>query len=156
MKTVAFTNHKEHAVHIGNKMVMPGDTREVEATLLPDYEPPEQAAAKPNMPLAEQLSEGKASDARAAIATLSDDDLQALADLEMNKKNQRSSVIEAIAKEQFKRAQLDGIDADTHEFEKSLRTQSDDMLHELAELHRDDEALLSLINAEIAKREADE
>ena len=39
MKLRPYTNTQKHAMHIGTKTIWPGDTREVDETLHPDYEP---------------------------------------------------------------------------------------------------------------------
>lgn len=102
MKLIPYHNAGRHAVHIGSKAIPPGETREVDATLVPGYRAaPVEADAPPPVTA---LLDGSAKDIVGALADLSDADLATLADVEAEGKS-RKTVLEAITAIQLGRAQ---------------------------------------------------
>ncbi|NDP59571.1 MAG: hypothetical protein GZ090_09460 [Oxalobacteraceae bacterium] len=103
MNKVSYTNETRNFQHIGGVTVPPGETRDVDPSLLPDYQPevPEQADAQGD-PIAELL-ENNVKTVSAELANLSDDDLSHAALLEQDGQN-RKSLIEAMSVETLRRA----------------------------------------------------
>jgi hypothetical protein len=153
MKMVPFTNNKDHVMHIGNKSISPGDTREVDATLHPDYKPAPAAQPEPVDKIAD-LQALPLKELKPQLTELDDTDLAALDVMEQSQKKPRSSLISLIAEIQLNRAQDDDAIAssDMERFAQQLETHDDAMLDELAKLHADDEQHLALITAEQERR----
>jgi hypothetical protein len=148
MKMMPFTNTKDHAVHIGNKTIMPNSTREVEATLHPDYKPPKKVA-EPAVDIVAEIQAKKASEIPAELPNLDDAQLIALYQLEEESEKSRKTVKDAIAKLQLERAAASSV---MEQFADGLSNEDDATLAELAELHKDNEQLLALVQAEQEKR----
>lgn len=65
MKMVPCTNSTKKIMHVGSKTIWPGDTRDVEETLHPDYEPAATVVPEPGFT---QLQIAIASNVKDAIA----------------------------------------------------------------------------------------
>lgn len=103
---VPYTNETTKFMHVGGVTIPPGATRDVDASLLPGPKPQAEEPAKPVMPDAiAELLKKKVGDVTAALAGLSDDDLAKAGEQEQAGRN-RKSVVEAIAAEQLRRAQV--------------------------------------------------
>lgn len=107
MKLVPYTNNKPYNQHIGGRVIRPGETRMVDASLVPNATPEEaaQAPEAPN-PLAE-LVKKKVKDVTAALPTLSDaelDDVLRLDAADAPDGQARKGVAEAVAAEKLARA----------------------------------------------------
>lgn len=103
---VPYTNETTKFQHIGGTTIPPGETRDVDPSLLPG---PKAAAAKldsapPADPIVELLKK-KVADVVESLAKLSNDDLAKAAALEQDGQN-RKSLIEAMSAENLRRAQL--------------------------------------------------
>ena len=93
---IPFHNETDKFVHIGGVTIPPFDTRDVEATLHPDYKAPKAEEEKaPDNPLAALLNE-TVKDILPKLPEMDMEQLTALEALEQEGKN-RSSLIEAIA-----------------------------------------------------------
>lgn len=103
MKTEHFTNETKNFMHVGGVTIPPGETREVDATLLPGHE---QEEVLPNGipldPLA-QLMAGSVATITAALPTLSDADLAHVTELE-EAGVARKSMLAALSAENLARA----------------------------------------------------
>lgn len=110
MKTVPFTNPHSHAVHVGNALVLPGDTRMVREDLLPGYRAPAATAAPPPDHSAQvlKLLDLPVKQLAAALADpahgVTDADLDAIEQAEVDGKT-RKSALAAIAGERLRRAE---------------------------------------------------
>jgi len=105
MPLIAFTNTKEHTIYVGNKSIKPGETREVEETLSPNFKTQKPAPAAPENPLAELLT-GNVKSVLDALEDLSDADLVVLQELEDHADNPRKGVLEGLLTETLRRADL--------------------------------------------------
>jgi len=96
-----WTNTGETPVHIGGKLIGPGETRDVEETLIPDYAP---AAREPDLsdPVLEILDH-KVAEIAGILPQLSDEELRQVEQAEQDGKT-RKGVMEAIAEEWLRRA----------------------------------------------------
>ena len=105
MALIAYTNTGKTSVHIGNKTIRPGDTREVDETLVSGYKSPtaKQAPVEGELDL---LLKGSVKDVLAGLEALSDHDLDALEALENAAKPPRKGVLEGALKEMLRRADL--------------------------------------------------
>lgn len=99
---IAYTNTKPHPVHIGSKIIMPNETREVDSTLVPDYQAPEPAVAAATDDVA-VLLEKPVKEILPELTTLTDSALHALEAAEKGGKG-RKGLLEAIATELLARA----------------------------------------------------
>jgi len=109
MNEIAYHNDKDHAVHIGNKTIMPGATRMVDESMLPNaHEQP-----KTETPESEPtLIDGTVPEITAGLPGLSDEELAQL-EADEEEGNTRKGVMKAIAEEKLARAdanQTDGND----------------------------------------------
>lgn len=105
MNKVPYTNETDKFQHVGGLTIPPGETREVDPTMLPSYKP--ESARKEEAqsdPIADLLKK-KVADVSAALPGLSDEDLATAEALEQDGQN-RKSLIEAIAAENLRRADL--------------------------------------------------
>lgn len=96
MRKVAFTNTTASFAHVGGVMIPPGDTRDVDARLVPGYQA-EAAGAEPVVPadpLALVLA-GKVAEVVAGLEALDDDELDRLMVLEAESDRPRKGVLEA-------------------------------------------------------------
>ncbi|TCS35791.1 hypothetical protein EDC30_10990 [Paucimonas lemoignei] len=102
--SVPYTNETKNFQHIGAVTVPPGETRDVDPTLLAGYQPDAELQSETVQldPVAELLKES-VSAVTAKLAELSDDDLAKISTLETEGKN-RKSLVEAIAAETLRRA----------------------------------------------------
>lgn len=106
MSKVWYTNETNKFLHIGSVTIPPNETREVDESLLPGQKPKAEEAKTPVPPDAiAELLKKKVADVVAALHELSDDDLTKAAEQEQAGQN-RKSVVEAIAAEQLRRAQV--------------------------------------------------
>lgn len=107
MKTVHHTNDTQNFMHVGGVTIPPGETRAVDAALLPDYEPEDDAGngqAVPDDPLVLLLAASVAT-ITAALPDLSDADLVRAGELEAAGVN-RKSLMSALSVEQLRRVAL--------------------------------------------------
>ena len=110
---VPYHNNKDHVVTIGTKSIRPGDTRMVDADLIPEHmlKDEHKRAAKPAEPEAaptDTLIDKNVGEIKAALAGLSDDELDQLETAELAG-NTRKGALEAIAAERLHRAEA-GVD----------------------------------------------
>lgn len=103
MKTEHYTNETKNFMHIGGVTIPPGETREVDATLLPGHAPDDGMA--PDVPLdpLAQLMAGSVAVITAALPTLSDADLAHVTELE-EAGVARKSMLAALSAENLARA----------------------------------------------------
>ncbi len=97
------TNNTNQIQHIGTVTLWPGETREVEETLIPDHRPAPSAPAPEPDALA-ALIERNAPEVIAALPALDDDELALLDEMERAAEKPRKGVLQAIAEEQLLRA----------------------------------------------------
>lgn len=113
------TNTTDKIMHVGGCTIWPGQTREVEETLHPDYrpEPAPEVAPDPYEDLL-ALLDGNVSEVREGLSALADDELTVLEGLESEEQGGkgRKGVFEAIAEERLARAAA----ADIEAFSESL------------------------------------
>ncbi len=106
MKEIPVTNTTNANLHIGGKVIIPGETRMVDERIVPDsLKTKEQNAGdaeEPRDPI-HGLLEGTVVEITAALAGLSTEELAQLHDAEVAGKN-RKGVLEAIAADQLRRA----------------------------------------------------
>lgn len=152
MAKVAYHNDTETVKHVGNKMIRPGETREVEETLLPDYKAkkPTEPEANPNAELLAllDLSIPKITD---KLPGLDGDELDIIEAAEQNGKT-RAGLLEAIAEERLRRAAEVKTEKDLIDFKISLASMEEDELLQQVDLYAEDESRLALVQAEIDLR----
>jgi len=102
MKTVPYTNTGRNTIHIGSATIPSGETRDVDPSLLPGYQPAGATAAAPVDPIATLLT-GNVKNVTAALGNLSDEQLVHATSLETEGQN-RKSLIEAMTAESLRRA----------------------------------------------------
>lgn len=103
MNKVSYTNETRKFQHVGGVTIPPGETRDVDPSLLPDYQPEGKAPeAPPDDPIAELLK-GNVKTISAELEALLDDELIHAAALEQDGQN-RKSLIEAMTAENLRRA----------------------------------------------------
>lgn len=101
---VPYTNTSKNTVQIGGKSIRPGETREIEATLHPDYHrPPAAAAPEPGNPMLEMLDDSVANIIE-QLPDVSDDELGQLVQAEADGKK-RKTLMAAFEEEKLRRAQ---------------------------------------------------
>lgn len=93
---IPFHNETDKFQHIGGVTIPPFDTRDVEATLHPDYQAPKAEEEVPDNPLA-ALLKAAVKDIQPKLAELDMEQLTALEALEQESQKPRASLIEAIA-----------------------------------------------------------
>lgn len=100
MKMKPFTNDTDRVIYLGNATIPPGQTRDVEETLHPDFaaEPKATAATEAADPLVDLLK-GNTTSIKAALADLSEGELERLGDLEQAAAQPRKGVLGAIAEQ---------------------------------------------------------
>ena len=157
MKQVPYKNTKKHAEHIGNKLVMPGQIREVEESLIPGYKPPAPQAVKVDSEREQLLAilDGTVPAITEALPGLSDADLGILEKAEQDGKT-RSGVLSAFTKERLDRANNSQGNSDLTEFGESLKGKSDQELADLAVSVVDDADKSALVQAESDRRNTPE
>lgn len=103
LKKVSYTNETCSFQHVGGVTVPPGETRDVDPSLLPDYVPEGAAPdALPGDPIAELLK-GNVKTIIADLFELSDEELAHATEMEQSGQN-RKSLIEAMTAENLLRA----------------------------------------------------
>jgi hypothetical protein len=104
MEKVSHTNETQKFMHVGSVTIPPGETRDVDPSLLDGYVAPsaEKPAEQIN-PLVELLA-GNAKSVVSQLQDLSDEDLIKVDAMEQDG-NKRKTVVEAIAAETLRRAQ---------------------------------------------------
>ncbi|MBA1147432.1 hypothetical protein H0Z60_10225 [Ectothiorhodospiraceae bacterium WFHF3C12] len=101
---VPYSNDKPHPVHVGGKLIMPGDTREVDESLIPRTAPAEPVEpVDPGDPLL-ALLDGSVKEVTDALPGLDDDQVRQLRAAEESGKT-RSTLIAAIDETLLERAQ---------------------------------------------------
>ncbi len=100
---VPYTNTQEHTVHIDGKAIKSGDTRDVEETMIPSYQPVAQSFEPAPDQVTELLQE-KVADIVAALPTLEEADFVRLAKMEEESEKPRTSLMKAMAAEEIRRA----------------------------------------------------
>ncbi len=98
-----YTNDTDSIQHIGTVTLWPGETREVEETLIPDHQAAPQASPQGPGPLA-LLIQRNAPEVIAALPTLDDEQLSSLDEMERATEKPRKGVLQAIAEEKLTRA----------------------------------------------------
>lgn len=103
MKTVHHTNETKNFMHVGGVTIPPGETREVDAALLPDHTP--EAPLTPDVPVDPlvQLMASSVATITAALPSLSDADLTRADELEQAGVA-RKSMLTALSAEILRRA----------------------------------------------------
>jgi hypothetical protein len=103
MKFVPHTNSFENTIHVGGVTIPAGETRDVDPSLLPGWEPEgDKMADLPADPIADMLK-GNVKDVSAALELLSDDELHSALYLE-ERGQARKSLLELMAAEKLQRA----------------------------------------------------
>lgn len=104
MNKVPYTNETTHFVHIGGVTIPPGETRDVDATLLPGYEPPVLAPPEPEVPpdLLAELLKASIKNIVPEMPGMSADDLARAVTLE-EAGQKRRTLLEAFAAENLRR-----------------------------------------------------
>lgn len=156
---VPYTNNTKNIQHVGNKTIMPGQTREVEESHIHAHfgKPAESAPQKETENILDTLLAGKVESVVAGLDALSSDDLDAVEKMEQDAKKPRRGVLNAIAELRLKRAaeEKDKQQTEMEQFIASLDGMSDEEMLELVELYKEDDenvAYLDALNAEIEKR----
>lgn len=104
MKKIPFTNDTPRFMHVGGVMIPPGDTREVDERLHPDYRPPAAPAAEaPVSELAVVLA-GSVATIVAGFDALADEELAELRAMEAAMVKPRATLLKAIDEEMLERA----------------------------------------------------
>lgn len=160
MTKVPYTNTTDRIQHVGTVTLWPGDTREVDETLIDGRapaKPAEPAPADPVLQLLDQSVEHVATAIRArgedGLPVITDAQLAALRQAEENGKT-RKTMIGAIDEETVRRAsERADREINLESFVAELSAKTDEELLELAELHVDDEAIYAAISAEIERRD---
>lgn len=101
------TNNTRMPIWVGGVMIPAGETKVLPAHQVPEHLRPAPAAA-PAAPPADPLDEllaGKVAEIQAALAGLTDADLERLVDLETAQDKPRKGVLDAAAGERLRRAQ---------------------------------------------------
>lgn len=147
MQKVPYTNSTKKIVHVGNVTIFPGDTREVDPTLLPGHkakQPAEQLDVNPIL----ALLDGSVKQIADALSGISAEDLDAL-ELAEEAGKTRKGVLEAIAEERLSRADAA---QEAEEFVAELTAMSDEDLDAAVDMYQEDAGKLALVEAEIARR----
>ena len=154
---VPYTNHGDRIVHVGGKQILPGETRDVEASLVQPARPAAPSEAPdPDAPLRQILAH-KASDMPEVIRQVPSDSLERLEVLEGDANKPRKGVLEAIEAEKLERASRpdDGSGSELEQFINSLGEMPEDEIRELRPLYAEDEgyeSYVQAIDAELEKR----
>lgn len=164
MEQVAFTNDTKKTIHIGPKSVRPGETREVDPSMIPAklkskahglVEKNDQAS-EPELNPVLLILDGTVADVLKAIAEknndgsykYSTDDLSALEQAEQAG-NTRKGVIEGLTEERLARANAV---QEMETFVQELSEMSDPDLEAARDLHVDEPGMLALVQQEMDKR----
>lgn len=105
MNMVPFLNETSKFLHIGGVTIPPGEVRDVDPRLLPDYEAPKASEAPGDDPLLAILALSVAKLA-AGLPDLSDDELLRLEAMEQAKDKPRVGALAEITQERLRRAEL--------------------------------------------------
>lgn len=106
MAKIAYTNTGNTVAHVGGKSIPPGETREVEESMLPSFTTAPTKSAKPEPeanPLAEILAHS-VKDITALLPAMSDGELAALGEAEQLAAKPRTTLLGAIAEVMLARA----------------------------------------------------
>ena len=103
MNKVSYTNETTKFQHVGGVTIPPGETRDVDPSLLPDYQPEGKAPEALPIDVIAEMLKGNVKDISAELVNLSDDELIHAAALEQDGQN-RKSLIEAMTAENLRRA----------------------------------------------------
>lgn len=111
MALIAYTNNNKHTVHIGGKAIAPGDTREVEETLLASFKPVRHDLGEEDSatPLTDRLNEilsGNVKSVSDSLEALNDEELALMETLENESEAPRKGVLQSILNETVARANL--------------------------------------------------
>lgn len=168
---VPYTNDKPHTVHIGGKMIRPGQTRDVDASLVQSAPPAEPTAPPDPYAHIREILGHKVGEISAMLKSLSDEDLAHVERLEGDAKNPRKGVLQAVNELQLERAKERGSDGagdgsgdgsgDAHQDFQKFRAELQELpvseLDDLRALYAEDEdkyaAHLEAIDAEKKHRE---
>lgn len=163
MKPVAFTNDTDKTIPIGSKSVRPGETREVDPSMIPEKWKKKahgleakKEDSKPELNPILLILDGTVADVLQAISEKKDDgsykyltdDLAALEQAEQAG-NTRKGVIEGLSEERLSRANAV---QEIETFVKELSEMSDPDVKAARELHAEEPGMLALVQAEIDKR----
>jgi hypothetical protein len=168
MAEIPIKNSGKNAMHVGLLLLMPGETRIVDESLVPPHLRPNPPKPRPSEaredPLLELLEESIPV-VKEQVVARNDDGTPVISDLDFDRLvmaeragKTRSGLMQVFAAQHMRRAaeraeRGEGADAETEAYVKDLRGMSDDELLVQLELHVDDEAMTGLINAEIERRE---
>lgn len=100
---ISYTNETRNFQHIGGVTIPPGETRDVDPSLLPDFK---QEVATPELQLVDLIADllkNNVKNISAELVNLSEQDLAHAASLEQDGQN-RKSLIEAMMVENLRRA----------------------------------------------------
>lgn len=103
MQKVPYTNNGENTVHIGSATIQSGETRDVDPSLLPGYQPEGAVVEETKLDPIAELLKGSVKNISVELANLSDADLAHAGSLEQDGQN-RKSLIEAMTAENLRRA----------------------------------------------------
>lgn len=114
MALVAYTNTGDNNIHIGGKVIAPGETREVDETLVPGYgQALEQVVDADQNSLDDEteallaILAGKVAEVVAALPALSVEQLDALENLETEAEKPRKSILKDIEARRLALAEQD-------------------------------------------------
>jgi len=163
-KIVALYNDTAKAIHIGNKMIRPGDTREVDSDLVPfkHYDKcsprPDGKPKAPTLVAPPQqdddtqllsLLDNSINDIKGKLPGLTVAQLEKLEAAEGAKAKPRKNLMEAFAEDRLNRAQEA---TETDELVALLQTMGDEELIAQLDVFQGDEGKIALVNAEIERR----
>lgn len=103
MNKVSYTNETSNFKHVGGVTIPPGETRDVDPSLLPGFEPEGKAPEAPPVDPIADLLKNNVKDISAELVHLSDEDLAHATSLEQDGQK-RKSLIEAMTAENLRRA----------------------------------------------------
>lgn len=103
MKTTSYTNETRNFLHIGGVTIPPGETRDVDPSLLPNYQPEGVAVEETEIDQIAELLKVNVKLVTEQLAYMSEDQLAHAVSLEQVGQN-RKSLIEAMTAENLRRA----------------------------------------------------
>lgn len=148
-KTVPITNDGENDLHVGGRVIPPGETKLFDEADLPPHmrqphDKPAPLPSEPDDPLLELLDqpvkaiqEAVAERDEAGLPVLSDDDIERLAVAEANGKT-RSTLMKALNEERVQRANAAQQREDHAVFVESLKETDAEQLEALKKKHQED------------------
>jgi len=101
---IPYTNTTAKFVHVGGVMIPPGDTREIDERLHPDYRQPAPPAEEDPVSELALILAGSVATILAGFDALADEELAELRALEAGAGKPRTSLLKAIDEEALRRA----------------------------------------------------